>query len=185
MTTPQPSNSTTPTPAPAPPPQPVPKRAVALWTIPWVALLFALLLNAILDIYRIPHEAYATARLVAIVSMLILGVVGLLMSLNLVGSHTADPWYRVPLLVALVLFWGLFPPCWFFVEYLSFDKGAFQFPTDLQAAIAAAEAKNDMKTVNELKGAFMTTTKTYADLAAKVWGAVGLALGTSIGLARR
>jgi hypothetical protein len=142
-------------------------------------------MNAVFDWYRIPHETYATGRQVAIVVMLVLGAAGLLMALNLVGSHTGDPWYQIPLLVALVLFWGLFPPCWFFVEYLSFDRGSIQLPSEIQAAIAEAVERKDTKTANEIKSSFMSSTKTYADLAAKVWGAVGLALGTSIGLAKR
>ncbi len=143
------------------------------------------MINAVFIKYQIPYETYVAGRSIAIGVMLVLAAAGLLMALNLVGSHTKDPWYQVPLLVALVLFWGLFPPCWFFVEYLSFDAGTFQLPPGIREAIENAREAKDVKAMNDMKSAFMSTTKTYADLAAKVWAAVGLALGSAIGMARK
>jgi len=117
--------------------------------------------------------------------MLVLAVVGLLRAFDVVGIHKGEPWFTDPLLVALALFWGLFPPMWFFVEYLSFDRGAFALPVKLQQAIQAATDANDAVRAAKLEADFLASTKLYADMAAKVWVAVGTALGAVVAMVRR
>lgn len=95
---------------------PIPVLVVFFWTLPWLVLLLVLLLLPSLGA-KIPYEVYRTARHLALLVLIALAVIGLLRAFKLVGWHREQPWYTVGFLVALVLFWGLFPPSWFFTEY--------------------------------------------------------------------
>jgi hypothetical protein len=173
-------------PAPMPPKEyQIPRAAVLFWTLPWVILVLTLLVNAVTVVHPISYDLYVSGRYVVIGAMLAMAVAGLLIALEIVGSHKGDPWFTVGLLVALVLFWALFPPSWFFVEYLSFDRGAFLLPSDLQEAYEAAEQRSDVKAMADLRAKHLGETKTYADLASKVWVAVGASLGSAIALTKK
>ena len=160
----------------------IPVGKVMLWTVPWVALLIGLLFVASFQLVQIPFEPYRWARRVAAAGLVGLAIVGLLFTLEVVGKEGA-PWYTNSLLVALVLFWGLCPPAWFFTEYYLIDQETLGRPADVAKAIAAAAS--DPATVTKLKADYLSGVKVYSDLASKVWVAVGAALATAIGLTLR
>jgi hypothetical protein len=160
----------------------VPKVTVFLWTVPWVALLVGLLILSSFTHVRISYAFYTYARRCAAILLVVLAIVGILRALDLVGKKDDRPWYAVGYLVALVLFWGLCPPIWFFTEYYLIDQGTLALPTELQQKFDVA---TDDKARAEILGAYLAATKTYADMAAKIWLAVGAALATTIGLVKR
>ena len=163
----------------------IPKRAVAKWTAFWVVPLIGLYLLTYFTNVHIPHAWYQTSRLIAVVVMVGLAVAGLLIAFDLVDGHRTDPWYTIPLLVALVIFWGLFPPAWFFTEYLLFDRDTILLPVEMLDRIKAAPAASQAEVAAPFKTANLAATKTYADMASKFWVAVGAALATAIGLSKR
>ena len=166
--------------APAKPPIPVLK--VFLWTVPWLLTLLVLLaLPAFGEVEIISYAVYALARKAVLVVLIALAIIGLLRAFKLVGWHKEQPWYTVGFLVALVLFWGLFPPSWFFTEYYLFDTRTVALPPEVQRAIDAA---TDEDSRAKIRTAFMSGVKTYADMASKVWVAVGAALATAIGFSK-
>jgi len=158
----------------------VPVAAVARWTAPWVVLIIGLLLVGSFTNWTISYFAYTWARRAAAIVLVTLAVFGVLLALELVGKSQGQPWYSMGLLVALVLFWGLCPPSWFFTEYYLIDQGTFALPDEVQRAL---DAVSDSKGKADLKATYLATTKTYADLASKIWVAVGAALATAIGFA--
>lgn len=161
----------------------LPIMSVFLWTVPWLALLLGLLvLASFFPWVRFSYSSYTTARRVAAVVLVVLAIVGILRALDIVGKQDGAPWYTVGYLVALVLFWGLCPPAWFFTEYYLIDQGTLALPALSQQAV---DATSDPKVQADIRAPFLAATKIYADMAAKVWVAVGAALATTIGLARR
>lgn len=158
---------------------------IFLITLAWSIPLLLLLLNAQWKVVTVEHATYIQCRALLIFGLLGLGVWGLLRAFDLLKAHAGDPWYTDPLLVGLVLFWGLFPPMWFFVEYLSFDRGSFALPLDVARQMEEALKTNNAAGAAKLKADFLSETKLYADMASKVWVSVGAALGASIGLAKR
>ena len=163
----------------------VPRLQVFLVTLVWTVPLLLLLLNAQFKVVVVEHRTYLSCRAVLILVLLGLGIWGLLRSFDLLKAHAGDPWYTDPLLVGLVLFWGLFPPMWFFVEYLSFDRGSFALPSNLLRELEAATAEGRAVDASKLRADFLSETKLYADMAAKVWFSVGAAHGAVIGLTKR
>ena len=163
----------------------VPIGTVFLWTAPWVAVLLGLLIAATFTKAQISYSNYQTIR--AIVALLLVGlaVVGILRALELVGTKDDKPWYTIGFLVALVLFWGLCPPTWFFTEYYLFDQGTLALPDEMQKKFDAAKLIKDQKAMTEIQAPFLSATKIYADLASKIWVAVGAALATTIGFAKK
>jgi hypothetical protein len=160
----------------------VPKLTVLMWTVPWVALLVGLLIVSSFTNVRISYAVYTYARRCGAVVLVVLAIVGILRALDLVGKKDDRPWYTDGYLVALVLFWGLGPPTWFFTEYYLIDQRTLALPDELQLRFAAA---TDDKVRAEILAAYLAATKTYADMAAKIWVAVGAALVTTIGLVKR
>lgn len=78
-------------------------------------------------------------------------------------------------MVAAVVFWGVAPPAWFFVEYLQFDLGAIEIPinnacSETSAGACAAKAKESM----------LKDVKAYGDMAFRIWAAVGALLAGAI-----
>jgi hypothetical protein len=145
----------------------VPKGPVALYSALWVVPLAILLFITTWTDYSFEYHTYQRARLIVLLVMLALALAGLVRAFEMFGVKSTDPWYTSGFLVALVLFWGLFPPTWFFTEYLMFDNGSIQLPPDTD------------------KVKFLAALKTYADLGSKVWVAVGAALATTIGFAKK
>jgi hypothetical protein len=160
----------------------VPVGVVAAWTLPWLFTLIALLLGAAFDKLSIPFELYLRARGLAVLVLVALGMVALLRATNLIGKKDNKPWYVVGFLVAMVFFWGLGPPIWFLTEYFLFDKGSIELPSGLQAQIELAA---DTRSAAEIKSTFLANKKLYADMASKIWVAVGAALATVISLVKR
>jgi hypothetical protein len=162
--------------------QAIPTLTVFFWTVPWLGLLLVLLALPALGTVRIPYALYATTRQVALLILIALAIIGLLRAFKLVGWHKEKSWYTVGFLVALVLFWGLFPPSWFFTEYYLFDTGTIELRPDVQRALEVAA---DEEAKAKIRDTFMSSVKTYADMASKVWVAVGAALATAIGFSKR
>ena len=167
------------------PPNPtvaIPTGKVALWTLPWVVLLVILLILGSFTDVHISYGVYRWSRRVAAGALVALAVIGLLFALEIVGKD-GSAWYTNSLLVALVLFWGLCPPAWFFTEFYLIDQNTLLPPPDVANAIVVAG--KDAVAAAKVKGDHLAIIKVYADLASKVWIAVGAALATTIGLARR
>lgn len=155
------------------------------WCAPWIALIALLLFLSQVGQVRIPYETYKFWRGIGILLLVVLAFVGILRALDIVGEPTQAVWYTKPFLVSLVLFWGLFPPSWFFLEYLLFDRGVFVVPVcDAQPAVTAVTAA-EPKCLPITKAEFLPSVKTYSDLASKIWFAISAALGVAIGLARK
>ena len=162
----------------------VPVRAVMYWTLPWVLLIIGLIIyGSYWDSSPISYSAYTWFRRGAGALLVLLAVIGLLYALEIVGKD-GSLWYTNSLLVALVLFWGLCPPAWFFTEYYLIDQNALALPPEVARAIATAASSADTL-VPKPKADHLAAVKTYADLVSKVWVAVGAALATAIGLAKK
>ena len=160
----------------------VPRLSVFLWTAPWVLILIGLLIFGGLGWLHISDEISKRVRSFVAICLVILAVVGVLRALDLVGKRDDKPWYTIGFLVALVLFWGLCPPAWFFTEYYLLDIGALEPPSYVVEKLASAA---DEKAKSDIHAAFLAETKIYSDLASKVWLAVGAALATIIGFVKK
>jgi hypothetical protein len=163
----------------------VPKLQVLAWSAPWITLLALLFFIGSVGDVKVSHSTYVFWRSVGLTVMVILAVYGVLRALQLIGKKTIEPWYTIGLLVALVLFWGLFPPAWFFVEYLLVDRGVFQMPIKLQGAYEELAKASNLQEAEEIRKSYLASVKAYADMASKVWISVGAALATTIGFARK
>jgi hypothetical protein len=160
----------------------IPVGKVIAWCSPWLAVIaFLLLISQIGDV-RISYESYKIWRNFGAGLLIVVAIIGILRALDIVGN-SQDPWFTIPFLVSLILFWGLFPPIWFFLEYLLFDLGVFQLPNCPSATISPQGA--EINCVAPMKKDFLPALKVYADMAAKIWAAVGVAIGVAIGLAKR
>ena len=78
-------------------------------------------------------------------------------------SSTKATFFRQEL-IGYIVFWVLFPPGWFFLEYYALDTGVIKL-----------KKKEDLKTTLE-------NFKAYADFASKVWAAVLACLGGLVAL---
>ena len=163
----------------------VPRLRTFVFTMIWMLPLAALLFIAVFRLHVFSHSTYIGARFALIVLMLCFAVAGLLRAFDLVGTNTGKPWFTDALLITLVVFWGLFPPMWFFVEYLSFDRGSIALPQELVDLIAAAETDKRKEVAEKQTATFLSSTKLYAEMSAKVWAAVGTVLAGIIALVKR
>jgi hypothetical protein len=166
----------------------VPHDKVANWTAVWVVsmlmLLFAPWIAQSMDMRISPlsHSTYLILRTVGILILIAFFAYGLGVAWRYIGGDATDSWYTNALLVFLVLFWALFPPSWFFLEYFLFDHEIIKLPLDLKCQ---ADGGNIDCAKQTLKATYLAETKVYADLASKVWGAVGASLGATIAVAKR
>jgi hypothetical protein len=78
-----------------------------------------------------------------------------------IGGNKEIPDPFRPELYAYVIFWLFAPPLWFFLDYFSIASGFISDP--------ARPADNSPQWDRD---AYLKTTKDYADLASKIWGAV-------------
>jgi hypothetical protein len=154
----------------------VPRGTVAAWTSPWLLASLALLLAPFAGFPRVTYGVYAGIRGGAFVGLLVLVVAGFVVAWRHVGGHQDQrPWYTSGFLVSLLIFWAVFPPSWFFLEYMLFDRGQIALPGGATCMPMQTGACAD----------FLARTKIYADLASKIWAAVFAALGAAIAVARR
>ena len=156
-----------------------PLKCVTWLTAVWLLPLLFLLVWPTLQLSVIHHNYYVCARNIAILVLIILVFFGITKASRFIGSSADLPWYTSAWLVALVLFWGLFPPSWFFLEYYLFDSGYIALPQSV------AEAMANSSEPAKVKADFMASTKTYADLASKIWVAVSAALAATIAASRK
>ncbi len=181
---------------PSPPPQPsypIPVNHVALWTLAWLVPMLLLLTARVLD-WKITYDTFTTARSIGVGVLVVLAIAGVLTAWRYVGNNpavrllgaSAPPWYTNAFLVALVLFWALFPPIWFFAEYFLLDIGGIVLPEGLTCKNETPDTPWEKKLcTEEIEKEFLAQSKTYADLAAKVWGGVAASLAGAIALARK
>jgi hypothetical protein len=69
-------------------------------------------------------------------------------------------WYQDCILLALLVFWALGPPSYFFVEYYAFDQGFIEWDKPAKCA-------------GELSRQCLADLKVYSDLASKFWAGAG------------
>jgi hypothetical protein len=154
-----------------------PTIATALcWTLPWVAALCTLLVLAHLQPFQISHDGHTVIRWLGATAMIGLAFSGLIRASRYVqreeGKGLAPNWYQDGHLVALVIFWAMFPPAWFFTEYFCLDHrflapplGPGGSPIDHAAVLASATA--------------------YANLASKIWAGSSAVIGALLAVARK
>lgn len=123
----------------------------------------------------LPYVGYNIIRVLGVIALLVLSVWAFLEASSYVASH--QPWYTSPLLVSLVIFWALFPPSYFFLEYLSIDNGSLELPK--RGVFCTEESRT------QYCAYILERTKTYADLASKIWAAVAAVIGATIAAASK
>lgn len=146
---------------------PVNVRGAFVWTLVWIVpAVVYVAYPTLLGPYE--YNTYLTFRTVALLLIVILALAGIVRAWKIIsGGDQHSPWYTDAFLVALVLFWAVAPPIWFFVEYYLFDSGLVKLPV-------GAEIKS-----------FLARTKIYADMASKIWAGVGASLGAALAVARK
>jgi hypothetical protein len=85
-------------------------------------------------------------------------------------------------LVSFALFWGLFPPSWFFIEYLALDNGAVVLP---ELDSLCREFRVNECSEQSARKALFDHVNTYAGLASRFWAAVSGALILIVGFGGR
>jgi hypothetical protein len=125
--------------------------------------------------------AYKAVRYVLIGALLLASAMAIKTAWRYIGGAKTDPpWYTNGYLVGAVVFWAIAPPSWFFTEYFLFDSGQIAVPTDIpcQSTVLA-------ECLSEQKAEYLRHVKTYADLASRIWAAVGASLGAAIAASRK
>lgn len=156
-----------------------PLKRVTVLTAIWLLPSLLLLSWPILKLPVIPYGLYLWVRNIAVIVLIMLVFVGITKAASYIGPAAKSPWYTSATLVSLVLFWSLFPPSWFFLEYFMFDTGYLALPDKVAKAMATSSDSA------KVKAEFMALTATYADLSSKIWISVGAALATAIAVSRR
>jgi hypothetical protein len=151
-------------------------RIALCWTVPWVVALCSLLVLANLQLFVIDSHIHTIARWSGATLMVALAFAGLVRASRYVskeeGAGLAANWYQDGNLVALVIFWSMFPPAWFFVEYYCLDAGFF-----LPKLAADGQPLDRVVT--------LAAARTYADLAAKIWAGSSAVIGALLAVTRR
>ncbi|MBL0919130.1 MAG: hypothetical protein IBJ14_10535 [Hydrogenophaga sp.] len=154
-------------------------RYAILITLAWVALLslFAFIGESSErgTAALISFDGYRRVRIVLAVILLMVAAFTIYTVLRHVSSATPGPWYRSARLVALVAFWAIALPTWFFVEYLLFDSGRIGLPTNFTCTLPGFANKTDC---------YLQNVKTYAESASRIWAGVGVVVATLIASAR-
>jgi hypothetical protein len=137
------------------------------WTLLWVSTLsIYALAHCLVGAYS--YDAYKFIANAAAGLLAILTLLGVATAWQFIGGKREDPpWYTHGFLVALLIFWALAPPIWFFLEYYLFDTGAIKLPP----CVGLED--------------FLKQIKVYADLGSKVWAAAGATLGAAVAAARK
>jgi len=101
-----------------------------MWTTAaWFSVLLLMFVTAATAKEVVSFEAYRVARNLGAAVLPVLGVATLLFAASRLTKPQTEPWYTSAALVCFALFWALFPPAWFFIEYLAIDNGAIRLPT--------------------------------------------------------
>lgn len=145
----------------------------ALWALPLFVVL-ALSATRAFGI-RVPYATYVST---------IWAVGPLLVLTLLLGAYRASKfippksetvtnlhWYQDGVLVALLVFWALAPPSYFFVEYYAFDEGFVEW-------------RKPCACLGNLKAVCLAEIKIYSDLASKFWAGAGAVLVALVALAK-
>ena len=164
----------------------------ALWvSLAWAIPMFSLTLFAVIcksSKYQISLETYSALRYVLVFFLVVMSVAGIHTAWKFIGGVATDPkWYSNGFLVGTVIFWAIAPPVWFFTEYLLFDNGLIALPEEITCVFDKTldTIKQGAKCISDRKEQHLKQVKAYADLASKIWAAVGAALGLSIAAARK
>jgi hypothetical protein len=148
---------------------------VSAFTGVWVALLGGLLIKGLSNSTR-PFSigTYQCARVIGTLVILGLTSWALKRAFGFIGKAT-PPWYSDSFLVSMVVFWALFPPAWFFVEYTLFEHG--------QIALVSGEVCMP-HCHSDFCNAELARLDTYAGFASKIWAGMGATLAGVIALSR-
>lgn len=157
----------------------LPLTPVICSTVLWVVALAVMLLASARAQPVIDYATFRDVRRIGTLVVVVLALGTLLLAVSRTLGPAALVWWTSPTLVSFALFWGLFPPSWFFIEYLAVDNGSVVI-SDLSLACKELEVSNC--SVQAAKQALLIHVDKYADLAAKFWAAVGAALGLIVGL---
>lgn len=146
----------------------------------WAAVLIAMLVLTRLKrdqvlVSAIPYSDYR--NVVWIVGPLLVGLIlyGVYRASRYIpmsaSSPNIGPWYGDWFLVALLIFWALGPPSYFFVEYYAFEEGLLQ-------------CWNHEKPKKDDKVPCLEDVRIYGDLASKFWAGAGAVLLAFTALAK-
>jgi hypothetical protein len=143
-------------------------RDATIWTVVWVAVLGIPMLLAMCGVRVFSYSVYHTLRLLGAIVLLFLALYSIYTLAQLIAQPLATkataPWYTHGTMLSLVVFWALFPPLWFFAEYYFVDSGFVAPPP--------GTTKEDL----------LSSLKSYADFASKIWAAVGALLAVLLAL---
>lgn len=119
------------------------KRPATIFTLSWLLLMASWALLLTFKVFEIPYASYSKVRLALTVpfTLAALSTLGAYAWSDIfkTGGATLGDWA-----IAVIVFWVLFPPIWFFVEY--------------HGVMSCA-----------LTGAKPDEVKTYADFASRIW----------------
>jgi hypothetical protein len=140
------------------------------WTMVWAVYLillmaFSIILRPYFDI-RIPYQIDLIIKYIGAIILMCIGICALCLAAQRVADPPLHHWSTDKWLVTLALFWGLFPPMWFFTEYFAIDSGAIALQ---QANPPPANQQDD-----ELRKSALAKMKTYIELGSPVWAAFGV-----------
>lgn len=151
-------------------------RKVVGATLVWISVLAFCVVAAQFKLLAIPYDTYVAVVWVGAIILVGLVFFGLVTASNYIGMSGATKpetaWYENPWLASLIIFWALFPPSYFFVEYYAIDKGLISLPEPLPDGI-------------DSKARLLVATKTYSDLAAKIWAGASAILATVLAVSKR
>jgi hypothetical protein len=148
-----------------------------LWAVPLLAGLLTSLTNDFHGIQPFSFKAYQSIRIVGAVVVLCLMTKAFLRAFCHVANRSA--WSADSFLIWSVLFWALFPPSWFFVEYTMFDLGQIALPLNKGTCGGLSEVGKETYCQ-----AFLDRLQAYATLASKIWAAVGAMLAAVVAIAK-
>lgn len=145
----------------------------ALWGLPLFAVLALSTTQA--PAIKVQYSTYFGAVWIIGPLLVLALLIGAYRASNFIPPKTpmfADlHWYQDSVLVALLVFWALGPPSYFFVEYYAFDQGFVEW-------------RDPAACVNNLKTLCLAEIKTYSDLASKFWAGAGAVFVTLTALAK-
>lgn len=156
---------------------------IMLWSLVWVAPLLAGLMTALTNHHHgIPpfsFNAYQLIRFAGAAAALCFMTTAFLRALGHVANRSA--WSEDSFLIWSMLFWALFPPSWFFVEYAMFDLGQIALPRPDEPTCNGLSEIGKKDTYCE---DYLDRLQVYAALASKIWAAVGAALAAIVAIGK-
>lgn len=145
------------------------------FTVAWVLVFAGLILAPFVSNFApLAYSTYVNARFAGLVLILVLTALALVRAYSYSGE-SSTPWYKDGFLLAAVFFWALFPPTWFFTEFVLFEHGHI----DLSDGSRCSPSGYSNVCKHELG-----RLKAYADLASKIWAGMAAVFATTIALSK-